>query len=56
MLGFDFTDGDMVFGDGEIGFDSEGNSMLSLGEGLAMDMDTGEVHFVIGWDDGINNV
>lgn len=48
---FDYDDGDIINSGGNIGFDSDGDMMMRMGDGLAMDMDTGELHIVSGWDD-----
>ena len=47
----DYDDGDIIYSGGNIGFDSDGDMMMRMGDGLAMDMDTGELHIVSGWDD-----
>ena len=47
----DLNDGDLIFGSGDTRFDSDGHMMRSLGGGLAMDMETGDLHIVSGWDD-----
>ena len=35
----------------EMGMDSDGNLMMNMGGGMAMDMDSGDLHIVSGWDD-----
>jgi hypothetical protein len=50
-MAFDISDGDLIFGGDDIGFDSDGHMMQNLGGGMAMDMDTGDLHIVSGWDD-----
>ena len=50
-MAFDISDGDLIFGSDDIGFDSDGHMMHSMGGGLAMDMETGDLHIVSGWDD-----
>lgn len=42
-FGFDFSD--------DMGMDSDGNMMMRVGDNMAMDMDSGELHMVSGWDD-----
>ena len=42
-FGFDFSD--------DMGMDSDGNMMMRVGDNMAMDMDSGELHFVSGWND-----
>ena len=34
-----------------MGMDSDGNMMMRVGDNMAMDMDSGELHMVSGWDD-----
>lgn len=48
---FDINDGDFIFGCGDTGFDSDGHMMHNMGGGMAMDMKTGDLHIVSGWDD-----
>ena len=49
---FDLEDGDFIFStSGNIGFDSDGNMMMRMSDNTAMDMDTGELHFVSSWND-----
>ena len=49
---FDYDDGDFIMGgDDGIGFDSDGDMMLRIGNGMAMDMDSGDIHIVSGWDE-----
>lgn len=49
---WDFDDGDLIFTtSGNIGFDSDGNMMLKMSDNMAMDMDSGEIHFVSSWDE-----
>ena len=50
-MAFDINDGDFIFGSGDTGFDSNGHMMHNMGGGMAMDMETGDLHFVSGWDD-----
>lgn len=47
-LKFDINDGDFIFGDNNVGFDSDGHTMIGIGENMMMDMDTGDIHFTIG--------
>lgn len=47
-LKFDINDGDFIFGDGGVGFDSDGNLMIGIGENMMMDTQTGDIHFTIG--------
>ena len=49
---FDVDDGDFGFQMSDsMGVDSDGNMMMRVGDNMAMDMDSGEMHFVSGWDD-----
>ena len=49
---FDLEDGDLIFSTlGNLGFDSDGNMMMRMSDNMAMDMDSGELHFVSSWDD-----
>ncbi len=50
MSVFDFDDGDFIFKSGDTGFDSDGDMMMRMGDNMAMDMETGELHFTSGWD------
>ena len=34
----------------DMGMDSDGNMMMRIGDNMAMDMDSGELHMVTGWD------
>ena len=48
----DFDDGDLIFTtSGNIGFDSDGNMMMKMSDNMALDMDSGEIHFVSSWDE-----
>ena len=55
-LSLTVNDGDFIFGDGNLGFDSEGHMMMGMGDNMSMDMETGDIHFTTGgfnsWDDG----
>ena len=49
---FDVDDGDFGFQMSDtMGIDSDGNMMMRVGDNMAMDMDSGELHMVSGWDD-----
>ena len=54
---FDINDGDFIFGDDNLGFDTEGHMMMGMGDNMMMDMETGDIHFTSGgsnnniWDD-----
>lgn len=48
---FDLEDGDFIFSiSGNSGFDSDGNIMMRMSDNMAMDMDSGELHFTSSWD------
>lgn len=49
---FDFDDGDFVHPISDnMAIDDEGNLMMKIGNKMAMDMDSGELHNVSGWSD-----
>ena len=49
---FDLDDEDFIFSSSvNIGFDLNGNMMMRISDNMAMDMDSGEIHFVSSWDD-----
>lgn len=53
---FDMNDGDSIFAtSGNIGFDSDGKMMMRMSDNTAMDMDSGDIHFVSSWDDDDND-
>ena len=53
---FDTNDGDFIFGDDNLGFDSQGHMMIGFGNNIKMDMKTGNVHLTTGGlDDCPNN-
>ena len=39
----------------DMGMDSDGDMMMRVGDNMAMDMDSGELHMVSGWDENNNN-
>ena len=48
---FDFQDGDFAFAVSDhMAMDSEGNMMMRMGNGMAMDMTSGELHIISGWE------
>lgn len=48
---FDFNDGDFAFAIADrMAIDSEGNTMMRVGDTMAMDMNSGELHVVSFWD------
>ena len=49
---WDFEDGDFIMDiGGDTGLDSDGNMMIKMGSNMAMDIETGDLHIVSGWDD-----
>lgn len=49
---WDMEDGDFLFKSGRnTAVDSEGNWMMRMSDHMAMDMQTGEIHMTIGWED-----
>lgn len=48
---FDLEDGDFIFStSGNLGFDYDGNMMMRMSDNMAMDMDSGDIHFTSSWD------
>ena len=48
---FDLEDGDFILStSGNLGFDSDGNMMMRMSDNMAMDMDSGDIHFTSSWD------
>ena len=50
MMFFDYEDGDFthILSD-SIAMDSDGHMMTRMGDSMALDMDSGELHIVSGW-------
>lgn len=49
---FDFDDDDFGMSiSGNMAVDSKGNFMMRMSDNMAMDMDTGDIHFISGWSD-----
>ena len=49
---FDFFKGKFGFKmSDDMGMDSDGDMMMRVGDNMAMDIDSGELHMVSGWDD-----
>lgn len=47
----DLEDGDFIFSaSGNSGLDSDGNMMMRMSDNMAMDMDSGDIHFTSSWD------
>ena len=49
---FDYDDGDFAPPiSANMALDSDGNLMMRMGNNMAMDMDSGDIHFISSWDD-----
>ncbi len=49
---FDFEDGDFAFTvSDKMSMDSGGNLMMRVGDNMAMDMDSGDIHLTSSWTD-----
>ena len=49
---FDYDDGDFAYVVSvNMAIDSDGNMMMRMGDNMAMDMDSGELHIISSWDD-----
>ncbi len=48
---FDFNGGDFLCRRGDTAFDSDGNMMMRMSDNMAMDIDSGELHFTSSWED-----
>lgn len=49
---FDYDNGNFVNTiSGNMAIDSDGDMLMRLGDNMAMDMDTGELHIISGWSD-----
>ena len=47
---FDFTDGDFAHSISDhMAIDSDGDLLLRMGDDLALDLDSGELHLISGW-------
>ena len=47
---FDFTDGDFVHSISDhMAIDSDGDLWMRMGDDLALELDSGELHMVSGW-------
>ncbi len=50
---FDFEDGDFAFSISDnmanMAMDSDGDLMMRMGNNMAMDMDTGDIHMISSW-------
>lgn len=53
---FDYEDGDFAHTIlDNMAIDSEGDLLVRMGDNVAMDMDSGELHFVSDWSDDDGN-
>ena len=49
---FDYEDSDFAMSISDnMAIDSNGDLMMRMGNNMAMDMDTGDIHFVSSWPD-----
>lgn len=49
---FDYNDGDFSHViSNNMAIDSNGDFLMRMGDNMAMDMDSGELHFISGWSD-----
>ena len=49
---FDYDDGDFAHTISDnMAIDSDGDLLMRMGERMAMDMVTGDLHFISGWSD-----
>ena len=49
---FDYEDGDFAHTISDnMAIDSVGNMLMRMGDNMAMDINTGELHFISGWSD-----
>ena len=47
---FDYENGDFVYSiSGNMAIDSDGNLLMRMGNNMAMDLDSGELHIISGW-------
>ena len=53
---FDYDDGDFIYQtSSNLGFDSNGDMHMRMGDNMSMDMDTGELHLTSGWRNDDND-
>ena len=49
---FDYDDGDFAHTVSDnMAIDSDGNMLMRMGNNIAMDMDSGELHIISSWED-----
>ncbi|MCM1101735.1 MAG: hypothetical protein NC079_06875 [Clostridium sp.] len=53
---FDYDDGNFAcaFSD-HMALSSDGDMLMRMGDNMAMDMDSGDLHFISGWPDDDND-
>lgn len=48
---YDYENGEYIYSTSDdLGMSSDGHMMMRMSDDMAMDMDTGELHMVSGWD------
>ena len=53
---FDFEDGSFAHSVSDyMAIDSDGDLLMRMGDNMAMDMDSGELHIISGWPDEEND-
>ena len=53
---FDFEDGDFAHSISDtMVIDSDGDLLMRMGDNMAMDMDSGEIHIISGWSNDEDN-
>lgn len=53
---FDYDDGDYAYSFSDnLAVDSDGDVQMRIGNNMAMDMTSGELHFISGWSDDSDN-
>ena len=49
---YDFEDGDFAdYRSDDMAIDSDGDLLLRMGDNMAMDMDSGDLHIISSWSD-----
>lgn len=49
---FDYDDGDFVHTISDnVAINSDGDMLMCMGDNMAMDMETSDIHFISGWSD-----
>ena len=53
---FDYNDGNFAHTiSGNMAIDSDGDLLMRMGNNMAMDMDSGDLHFISCWSDDSND-